>query len=174
MSEVLAASVPDTDGVMLVPAFAGLGTPHWDADARGLIAGLTRGTTKAHLARAALEGIAFQVADVMSVMEQDAGRPITAMRVDGGASANNLLMQMQADFVQRDVIRPQVTETTALGAAYLAGLAVGFWGNADQIATQWSADRTFTPQVEAAEAKVKRGRWSRAVARAAGWERAGE
>ncbi|MEM6855068.1 MAG: glycerol kinase GlpK [Planctomycetota bacterium] len=172
--EELAASVPDTDGVMLVPAFAGLGTPHWDADARGLIAGLTRGTTKAHLARAALEGIAFQVADVMSVLEQDAGRPITAMRVDGGASANNLLMQMQADFVQRDVIRPQVTETTALGAAYLAGLAVGYWYDLDQIATQWSANRTFTPQVETAEAHAKRRRWSRAVERAAGWEQAGE
>ncbi|MEM9915843.1 MAG: glycerol kinase GlpK [Planctomycetota bacterium] len=166
--EELAASVPDTDGVMLVPAFAGLGTPHWDADARGLIAGLTRGTTKAHLARAALEGIAFQVADVMSVMEQDAGRPITAMRVDGGASANNLLMQMQADLVQRDVIRPQVTETTALGAAYLAGLAVGYWNDLDQIATQWSADRTFKPQVEAAQAQAKCCRWSRAVERAAG------
>ncbi|MEM9419737.1 MAG: glycerol kinase GlpK [Planctomycetota bacterium] len=170
--EALAASVPDCGGVTLVPAFAGLGAPYWDADARGLIAGITRGTTKAHFARAALEGIAFQVADVMGVMEKDAGRKIEAMRVDGGASANNLLMQMQANLSQCGVIRPRVTETTALGAAYLAGLAVGFWESQEQIAAQWSAERTFESQIEVTEAETQRRQWSRAVERAAGWDRA--
>ena len=129
--ETLAASVPDCGGVYLVPAFAGLGAPHWDQYARGTITGLTRGTTAGHIARAALEGIAFQVADVLEVMKEDSGIPVRELRVDGGASANNLLMQFQADILQVPVVRPKVVETTALGAAYLAGLAVGFWKDRD-------------------------------------------
>src|SRR5207247_2565139 len=131
--EALAAQVADTGGVYLVPAFAGLGAPHWDPYARGLLAGITRGTTAAHIARAALEGIAFQVADVLDVMQKDSGIPIQELRVDGGASANNLLMQIQADLLGVPVVRPKVTETTALGAAYLAGLAAGFWKSRDDV-----------------------------------------
>src|SRR5207249_9152469 len=125
--EALAASVPDSGGVYLVPAFAGLGAPHWDPFARGTITGLTRGTTAAHLARAALEGIAFQVADVLDVMKEDSGTALDELRVDGGACSNNLLMQFQADILGVPVVRPKITETTALGAAFLAGLATGFW-----------------------------------------------
>src|SRR5207237_8812027 len=130
--EKLAASVPDSGGVYLVPAFAGLGAPHWDQYARGIIAGITRGTSSAHIARAALEGIAFQVADVLEVMKQDSGIAMNGFGVDGGACANNLLMQFQADLLQVPVVRPKVIETTALGAAYLAGLATGFWKNRDE------------------------------------------
>src|SRR5207248_4964288 len=135
--EKLAAMVPDCGGVYLVPAFAGLGAPHWDQYARGTIMGLTRGTTGGHLARAALEGIAFQVADVLEVMKQDSGVAMNELRVDGGACANDLLMQFQADILQVPVVRPKVIETTALGAAYLAGLAVGFWKSRDDVQHAW-------------------------------------
>ncbi len=168
--EPLAASVTDSDGVYLVPAFAGLGAPHWDAYARGTIVGLTRGTTRAHIARAALEGIAFQVADVLDAMQEDAGTKIAELRVDGGAAANNLLMQFQADIMQIPVVRPKVLETTALGAAYLAGLASGFWKDLDDISNVWQTDRIFTPSMSPEEAKQRRSRWSDALERARSWE----
>lgn len=170
--ESLAASVPDSDGVYMVPAFAGLGAPHWDAYARGAIVGITRGTTKAHIARAALEGIAFQVADVLDAMKQDAGTPIQELRVDGGASVNDLLMQFQADILQVSVIRPKVIETTALGAAFLAGLAVGYWDDAKEIEKIWQTDRVFEPAMSLDEVAVHRSRWAKALTRAAGWESA--
>ena len=168
--EPLAASVPDSGGVYLVPAFAGLGAPHWDPHARGTIVGLTRGTTAAHLARAALEGIAFQVADVLDVMRVDTGLPIRELRVDGGASANDLLMQFQADILQMPIVRPVVTETTALGAAYLAGLAVGFWKGQDELRALWKADRTFEPRMSADEANYRRSRWADALRRSREWD----
>ncbi|RZJ56676.1 MAG: glycerol kinase, partial [Flavobacterium sp.] len=144
--ETLAQKVKDTDGVYVVPAFAGLGAPHWDQHARGTITGLTRGTNKSHIARAALESIAYQTMDVLKAMEADAGVNIAELRVDGGATANNLLMQFQADLLNCKVIRPQVTEVTALGAAYLAGLATGFWDSVDQIRSQWKVDKTFVAE----------------------------
>ena len=144
--EALAASVPDCGGVYLVPAFAGLGAPHWDQYARGTITGLTRGTTAGHIARAALEGIAFQVADVLEVMREDSGIPVHELRVDGGASANNLLLQFQADLLQVPVVRPKVAETTALGAAYLAGLAVGFWKDRGEVAKPGSRTAPSSPR----------------------------
>ncbi|MGK6351233.1 glycerol kinase GlpK [Parapedobacter sp. DT-150] len=160
--EALAATVKDTDGVYLVPAFAGLGAPHWDPYARGTIVGLTRGSTAAHIARAALEGIAFQTVDILQAMEADAGTEIKELRVDGGATANNLLLQFQADILQADVVRPQMTETTAMGAAYLAGLAVGLWKHTDDIQNQWQIDKTFVPdQAYDADSAVKN--WHRAV-----------
>lgn len=167
--EALAAQVPDNGGVYLVPAFSGLGAPHWDAYARGLIAGITRGTKAAHLARAALEGIAFQVMDVLHAMESDAGIRLKELRVDGGACVNNLLMQFQADVLGVPVVRPKVAETTALGAAYLAGLAVGFWKNQAEIAKQWQVDRKFTPEMKAAERKRLCVAWQRALQRAMAW-----
>lgn len=168
--EALAASVPDSDGVYMVPAFSGLGAPHWDSYARGTIVGITRGTTRAHLARAALEGIAFQVADVLDAMKQDAGIPIEELRVDGGASANDLLMQFQADILQVPVVRPKVIETTALGAAYLAGLAVGFWNDIEEISKVWQTDRVFEPSMDADQVAQRRARWSEALRRAQHWE----
>ena len=168
--EKLAATVPDCGGVYLVPAFAGLGAPHWDQYARGTMTGLTRGTTAGHIAWAALEGIAFQVADILDVMKQDSGVAMNELRVDGGASANNLLMQCQADILQVPVVRPKVIETTALGAAYLAGLAVGFWKNRDEVHRAWQADRTFVPQRSADEAAHRRSRWAEALRRARDWE----
>ena len=168
--EPLAASVPDTHGVYLVPAFAGLGAPHWDQYARGAIVGLTRGATAAHLARASLEGIALQVRDVLTAMEADAGIRLRQLRVDGGAAANNLLMQMQADLLGVPVVRPTVAETTARGAAYLAGLAVGFWKSRAEIARQWQSDRTFTPAMKAAARRKITDGWTKALARAKGWE----
>ena len=168
--EELAGSVPDSGGVTLVPAFAGLGAPHWDQYARGAMVGLTRGTNRAHIARAALEGIALQVKDVLDAMQADAGRPLAQLRVDGGASANNLLMQIQADVLGIDVVRPKNAETTVLGAAYLAGLAVGYWPNREAIASQWEVDRVFHPQIdEKARAAVLRT-WRRALERAKAWE----
>jgi glycerol kinase len=168
--EALAAGVSDTGGVYLVPAFAGLGAPHWDQYARGTIVGLTRGSTKAHIARAALEGIVLQVMDVLKAMEADAGIKLKELRVDGGASANDLLMQLQADLLNVPVVRPKVAETTALGAAYLAGLAVGFWKNQADIARQWQVDKRFTPAMEKpARAKITKG-WERALSRAKAWE----
>jgi glycerol kinase len=167
--EALAQSVPDNGGVYLVPAFAGLGAPHWDPFARGTIVGLTRGSNAGHLARAALESIAFQVADLLDAMAADCGIAATELRVDGGASANNTLMQMQADLLGVPVVRPAVTETTALGAAYLAGLGVGFWTSADDLTGQWQVDRRFDPAMPAAVARHLRARWSAAVERAKGW-----
>jgi len=168
--ESLASSVPDSGGVYLVPAFAGLGAPHWDQYARGTITGLTRGTTAAHLARAALEGIAFQVADILDVMRTDSGIPMDQLRVDGGASANDLLMQFQSDLLQVPVVRPRVTETTALGAAYLAGLATAFWKTRDEVRVAWQVDRTFEPRMDPALARHRRERWNEALNRARDWE----
>jgi len=168
--EELAARVSDTGGVYLVPAFAGLGAPHWDQYARGTIVGLTRGTTKAHIARAALEGIVLQVMDVLKAMEADAGIKLRELRVDGGASGNDLLMQLQAALLNVPVVRPKVAETTALGAAYLAGLAVGFWKNQADIARQWQVDKRFKPAMKpAARSKITKG-WVRALSRAKAWE----
>jgi glycerol kinase len=170
--EALAAGVEDTGGVYLVPAFAGLGAPHWDQYARGTIVGLTRGSTKAHIARAALEGIVLQVMDVLKAMEADAGIKLKELRVDGGASANDLLMQLQADLLAVPVIRPKVAETTALGAAYLAGLAVGFWKNQADIARQWQVDKRFKPAMKSAvRTRIAKG-WERALSRARAWEEA--
>lgn len=168
--EKLAMTVPDSGGVYLVPAFAGLGAPHWDQYARGSISGITRGTTAAHFARAALEGIAFQVADVIDVMQSDSGIAIKELRVDGGAAANNLLMQFQADLLGVPVVRPKVLETTALGAAYLAGLAVGFWKNPDEVKSHWSIDRTFEPTRSRDQIAHRRRRWSQALERSRQWE----
>lgn len=168
--EALAASVSDTGGVYLVPAFAGLGAPHWDAYARGTLVGMTRGTTAAHIARAALEGIALQVMDILKAMEADAGIKLKELRVDGGACVNNLLMQLQCDLLGVPVVRPKVNETTALGAACLAGLAVGYWKNLPDIAKHWQVDRKFKPAMKAAaRAKITQG-WNRALGRAKGWE----
>jgi glycerol kinase len=170
--EALAAGVEDSGGVYLVPAFAGLGAPHWDQYARGTIVGLTRGSTKAHIARAALDGIVLQVMDVLKAMEADAGIKLKELRVDGGASANDLLMQLQADLLNVPVIRPKVAETTALGAAYLAGLAVGFWKNQADIARQWQVDKRFKPAMKpAVRARIAKG-WQRALSRARAWEEA--
>jgi glycerol kinase len=168
--EALAASVRDTGGVYFVPAFAGLGAPHWDQYARGTLVGLTRGTTKAHIARAALESITLQVMDVLKAMEADAKIKLKELRVDGGASANDLLMQLQADLLGVPVVRPRVSETTALGAAYLAGLAVGYWKNQADIARQWQADERFTPKMKPAERKRVASGWQKALSRAKGWE----
>jgi glycerol kinase len=164
--EALAARVPDNGGVYLVPAFAGLGAPHWDAAARGTITGLTRGSTAAHLARAALESIAYQSADLLGAMEADGGRRLRELRVDGGASVNNALMQFQADLLRVPVVRPRTTETTALGAAYFAGLAVGFWRDRAEIARLWAASRTFRAHAPAARARRLLDEWHRAVDRA--------
>jgi len=167
--EALAASVPDTGDVYLVPAFAGLGTPDWDGYARGTLLGMTRGTTRAHVARAALESIALQVADVFGAMAADSGIELKELRVDGGASSNDLLMQMQADFLGVPVVRPRVTETTALGVAYLAGLATGFWTGADEISSQWAVDRRFQPSLSPGARALRLARWRQAVERAKGW-----
>ncbi len=168
--EALAARVPDNGGTYLVPAFAGLGAPHWDQYARGLIAGLTRGTSAAHLARAALEGIAYQVHDVLHAMQSDSGIRLKELRVDGGACANNLLMQFQADLLGVPVVRPRVAETTALGAAYLAGLAVGYWKDMAEIASQWQVDRRFTPGMKPSQRKAVLVGWNKALARSKRWE----
>jgi glycerol kinase len=170
--ESLAATVPDNGGVYLVPAFAGLGSPHWDAYARGAIVGLTRGTTAGHIARAALESIAYQTADVLRAMQDDSGITLAELRVDGGATRNDLLMQFQADILGARVVRPRVFETTALGAAYLAGLAVGYWANADEIDLQWQAERVFEPRMSRHQAEALLDRWSRAVQRSKDWDRA--
>lgn len=168
--EALAESVPDSGGIVLVPAFAGLGAPHWDQHARGTILGMTRGTTKAHIARAALEAIALQAADVLEAMGADAGCPLAELRVDGGAAVNNLLLQLQADVLGIDVVRPRNTEATALGAAYLAGLAVGFWPDTASIASQWHVDRVFHPAISSAARAKLRSTWKRAIERSAHWQ----
>jgi glycerol kinase len=168
--EALALSVPDNGGVYLVPAFAGLGAPHWDPFARGTIVGITRGTTAGHLARAALESIALQVADLLDAMGADCGIRATELRVDGGAAANDTLMQIQADLLGVPVVRPAVTETTALGAAYLAGLAVRFWPSVEALTGQWQVDRRFEPNMRSSDARALRDRWTAAVERAKAWE----
>lgn len=167
--EALAARAPDNGGVYLVPAFAGLGAPHWDSAARGAIVGLTRGSTAAHLARAALESIAYQSADLLAAMEADAKIRLRELRVDGGATVNNALMQFQSDLLRVPVIRPRTTETTALGAAYLAGLAVGFWKDRDEIAALWRAEKTFRPRAPRPAMQTLQRDWHRAVERAKGW-----
>jgi glycerol kinase len=171
--EALAASVPDNGGVYLVPAFAGLGAPHWDAYARGTIVGLTRGSTAGHIARAAIESIAYQVSDLLDAVQRDAGIPLGELRVDGGAARNDMLMQLQADLLGVPVVRPTVTETTAIGAGYLAGLAVGFWASPEEIARQWSAERRFEPSMDPADVDRLRERWHAALDRAKGWLNAG-
>jgi glycerol kinase len=168
--EALAAGVPDSDGVYLVPAFVGLGAPHWDPYARGSIFGLTRGTSAAHIARAALESMAYQTCDVLQAMQQDAGIELTELKVDGGASVNNLLMQFQSDVLGVPVRRPVVSETTALGAAYLAGLAVGFWQGTEELARQWALSREYQPQWSEARRTAGIKRWRQAVERSLRWE----
>ncbi len=163
--EKLAASVPDTDGVYFVPALTGLGAPYWDPEARGMITGISRGTTTAHIARAALEGIAFQTYDIVKAMEKDSNLPIRNLKVDGGASRNNLLMQFQSDILATDVLRPRITETTALGAAYLAGLAVGYWPSIESIQQQWQLDAEFKPKAGKDEVNDKINGWHEAVKR---------
>ena len=163
--EALAASVPDTAGVYFVPALTGLAAPYWDQYARGSISGISRGTTAAHIARAALEGIAYQTYDIVDAMQRDSGIKLCELKVDGGAARNNLLMQFQSDILSTRVIRPEVTETTALGAAYLAGLAVGFWGSLDEIKQQWQAERVFEPMAEAEDVEQKIEGWHDAVRR---------
>ncbi|HEY0047646.1 MAG TPA: glycerol kinase GlpK [Pyrinomonadaceae bacterium] len=168
--EALAGSVADNGGVYFVPAFAGLGTPHWNQTARGTIIGLTRGTGKAHIARAALESIAYQTADLLDAMHADAGIELKELRVDGGATSNTGLLQFQADILQIPVLRSRITETTALGAGYLAGLAVGFWKSKDEISQAWQVDKIFEPQMPAERAKELRARWTKAIERAKDWE----
>jgi len=167
--EALAQSVPDNGGVYFVPAFVGLGAPHWDSYARGSIFGLTRGTTAGHLARAAVESIAYQVADLLDAMRRDSGDAVRELRVDGGAAANDSLMQFQSDILQVPIVRPAVTETTALGAAYLAGLAVGFWGAESKDASATGGHR-FEPKMLASQAQALRARWIEAVSRSKNWE----
>jgi glycerol kinase len=161
--EKLAAKVKDSDGVYFVPAFAGLGAPHWNQHARGTMVGITRGTTSSHIARAALDSIAYQTLEVLLAMQKDSGIEILELRVDGGATVNNQLMQFQSDLLQAKVIRPKITETTALGAAYLAGLAVKYWGDIRDIKEQWQIDRTFSPQIEASETYSLIKGWQRAI-----------
>ena len=168
--EALAAQCSTSEGVTLVPAFAGLGAPYWDPYARGTLLGMTRGTGRPHIARAALEAIAFQTVDVLSAMEADSGIAMSELRVDGGASRCDLLMQIQADLAGKPVVRPRVTETTALGAAYLAGLAVGFWSGLDEVAHHWRAARRFEPAISVQEREGRVARYHRAVERARSWE----
>jgi glycerol kinase len=164
--EDLANEVKSTEGVMLVPAFAGLGAPHWDPNARAVISGLTRGSTRAHIARAALEGIALQNADILQAMEKDLGSELTVLKVDGGACKNNLLMQMQSDFLGRELKRPVFTETTSLGAVFAAGIGAGIWKSLHEIEKVWKLEREFKPQVKADERTEKLKEWSKALDRA--------
>jgi glycerol kinase len=169
----LAASVPNAGGLFLVPAFAGLGAPHWDPYARGVAIGITRGTNRAHFCRAAIEAIALQSADLISCMEKDSGIGLKELRVDGGASRSKPLMQFQADLLGTPVVRPKSVETTAIGAAYLAGLAVGYWESRADITRNWAVDATFKPSRPQAEMTAMRAEWDRAVERAKGWEKSG-
>ncbi len=171
--DALARRVADSDGVYLVPAFTGLGAPHWNPQARGSLFGATLGTTAAHVARAALDSIAYQTMDVLAAMSADAGIAVDELRVDGGAAVNDLLMQFQADVLGVAVVRPTITETTALGAAYLAGLAVGYWRDLAQVQGQWQVERRFTPAMPAEEVAVRVAGWRRAVAAALAWADAG-
>ena len=167
--EDLAKKVPDNGGVYLVPAFTGLGAPHWDSYARGTLVGLTRGANSSHIARAALEGIAHQVVDVLKSMEADAGIKLKELRVDGGASRNNLLMQIQADLLGVPVVRSRETETTALGAAFLAGLAVNFWKSSKEIGRQWSEESRFKPGLSLSKRECAKVLWQKALSRAKSW-----
>jgi glycerol kinase len=164
--EALARSVPDSGGVILVPAFAGLGAPHWRPDARAAISGITRGTTKAHLARATLEGIALQNVDILRAMERDAGHPLRMLKVDGGAAANDLLMQFQSDVLGVEIARPEIVESTALGAAFLAGLGTGVWKDQAQVSQTWREQRRFRPTEDRAWVKEHLARWDAAVLKA--------
>jgi glycerol kinase len=166
--EALAQKAEDNGGLFLVPAFAGLGAPYWNGEARGMMVGMTRGTTSAHMARAALESIALQTRDVLKAMERDAGTLIQELRVDGGATVNDLLMQIQADVLEAKVVRPQITETTAMGAAYLAGLAVGYWSSLEEIQQQWKVEQVFSPQHKEANTGLVQG-WERAVKACRAW-----
>ncbi|MFT4884714.1 MAG: glycerol kinase [Natronomonas sp.] len=165
----LARSVDSTDGVYMVPAFTGLGAPHWDGRARGILVGLTRGTRREHIVRATLESIAYQTRDVAEAMEADSGIETTTLRVDGGAVRNNFLCQLQADIIQTGIVRPKVDETTALGAAYAAGLAVGYWEDVDGLRSNWRVDREFEPEMDEAEADRMYDRWDDAVERSLDW-----
>lgn len=166
----LAESVKDASGLFIVPAFAGLGAPHWDPYARGAALGMTRGTNRAHFCRAALESIAFQGADLITSMERDSGLSLKELRVDGGAARSKPLLQFQADLLQQSVVRPKCIETTAMGAAYLAGLAVGFWESRETITQNWETDVTFEPQREPAEMELLRRGWNKALERSKNWE----
>jgi glycerol kinase len=168
--EQLAQQVADTGGVYFVPAFTGLGTPHWDPRARGAIVGITRGTTRAHLARATLEAIAFQTCEALEAMQSHSATELAELRVDGGVSANNFAMQLQADFLGVDVVRPRNIETTALGAAFLAGLKVGYWPDPEAVQALWASDRRFSPSIKAEERHARLAQWRRAVERAKSWE----
>ncbi|HEY1115933.1 MAG TPA: FGGY-family carbohydrate kinase, partial [Chitinophagaceae bacterium] len=167
--EQLATSVEDNGGVYFVPAFAGLGAPYWNQHARGTMMGITRGTTAAHIARASIESIAFQTMDVLNAMNADAGIPIKELRVDGGATVNNLLMQFQSDMIDCRVVRPRITETTAAGAAYLAGLAIGFWKNLDEIQQYWKEEKTFDPVMQDGQRQQQVKKWSKAIKAAQVW-----
>jgi glycerol kinase len=167
--EKLAAKVADSEGVYFVPAFAGLGAPYWNQHARGTITGLTRGSTSAHIARAALDSIAYQTLEVLLAMKKDSGIDIKELRVDGGATVNNRLMQFQSDLLQAKVVRPKITETTALGAAYLAGLATGYWTDIKEIRKQWQVDQTFSPGIAEKETRALIKGWHRAVGAAEAW-----
>jgi glycerol kinase len=164
--EALAASVPDSGGVCFVPALTGLGAPHWRPDARGALTGLTRGSTRAHVARAVLEGVALQITDLLGAMAADAGTPVAELRVDGGAARNDLLMQFQADVLRTQCVRPRVLETTGLGAAYLAGIGVGLWAGPDDVTRAWAVDRTFVPSMPEARVEATLAAWARSVERA--------
>lgn len=168
-TEYMATRVDDTGGCYVVPAFTGLGAPYWDAYARGAIVGITRGTNKYHIIRATLESLAYLSNDVLRAMEEDSGTKLKSLKVDGGASANNFLMQFQADMIQTEVLRPKTLETTALGAAYLSGLAVGFWESLDEIKENWSIDKVFEPQIIKEERDKKYRNWKRAVERSFDW-----
>ena len=167
----MALAVDNNGGMYVVPAFTGLGAPYWDPYARGAVLGLTRGAGKAHVIRATVESLAYQVSDLISAMEKDAGVRLSSLRVDGGASANNFLMQFQADILHGDVLRPSCIETTALGAAYLAGLATGFWKNSDEIRRNWKLERTFTPTIWEEQRQKMLAGWHKAVACTRGWEK---
>jgi glycerol kinase len=168
-SEAMAESLPDNDGVYFVPALSGLGAPHWDQNARGSFFGITRGTTKAHLTRAALESIAYQVRDVLVAMEKDSGEPVKELRVDGGATANNFLMQFQSDIIQSGIRRPKIIETTAIGAAFLAGLAVGYWEDMEVLKDLWQSDRDFKPKMDKGKVDHLLHYWQKAVERTKNW-----
>jgi glycerol kinase len=168
-SEYMAKKVPDTNGCYVVPAFAGLGAPYWDAYARGTITGLTRGTNKNHIIRATLDSITYQVNDVLRAMESDSGIPLSKLKVDGGAAANNYLMQTQADISSTPVLRPRCVETTATGAAYLAGLAVGFWNSVEEIRSNWAVDRCFEPELTEANRAERLAGWQKAVSASRSW-----
>ena len=168
-SEYMAKKVKDTNGCYVVPAFTGLGAPHWDQYARGTIVGITRGVNKYHIIRATLESLAYQVNDVLDAMKADSGISLAALKVDGGASANDFLMQTQADIIDAPVNRPQCVETTAMGAAYLAGLAVGYWANKEDVIKNWAIDKTFKPSITEEDRMARIKGWNKAVKYAYGW-----